>query len=205
VSLLFRAGHNDVDAFETLYKKYFPLVRAFLARHNGHSDCLDDMAQEVFLRAWERRKAFLGISTLKTYLFGIGKHVMLDEWARNSKRSRTVATRQANSSWAYTQSLFQPELQLHNLELSAGIDRAKRKLPAKQREAFELAIIQNIAIPEAAKLAKCTTDQFRDRLYRARKRLRQLLRSFQQSSSLGHPTSVHARPKKKSIDVGLTD
>ncbi len=58
------------------------------------------------------------------------------------------------------------------------IKQAVAQLPDVQREAFDLAHLQDMQIGEAAKGANCSIEQLWDRLRRARRRLRQLLRNL---------------------------
>ena len=67
-----------------------------------------------------------------------------------------------------------------NPQLSQLIEQAKAKLAEAQREAFELDQIQDLPRAEAAKLADCSPSQFADRLYRAKKCLKQLLKDLPQ-------------------------
>ena len=51
-SLLERAVHGDVEAFSELVRTHYPAVRVYLGAQVHDHGALDDLAQDVFLRAF---------------------------------------------------------------------------------------------------------------------------------------------------------
>ena len=96
----FRAGKSSV--LEEVYRHYFPLVsrllrRGFAVQRSAsptiifsltRSFELENAVQEVFARAFEERTrlAYDGLRPYKDFLFGIAKHVALDELRRRHRR-----------------------------------------------------------------------------------------------------------------------
>jgi RNA polymerase sigma-70 factor (ECF subfamily) len=63
----------------SLYDAHVQVVRSVLARVCSVDDArLDDLTQEVFLRAW--RSDFRGDSSAKTWLCRIAKNLAIDTW-----------------------------------------------------------------------------------------------------------------------------
>lgn len=67
--------------FIALYDQYVRLVRAVLFRM-GAAAQLDDLTQEVFLRAWKSRSAFRGEASAKTWLCKIARNLAIDNLRR---------------------------------------------------------------------------------------------------------------------------
>src|SRR5687767_7438855 len=96
----FRAGKSQ--ALEQVYRHYFPIVTRFLRRgfvvHRSTQASvsfaltqpfeLENAVQEVFARAFEERArlAYDGIRPYRDFLFGIAKHVALDELRRRHRK-----------------------------------------------------------------------------------------------------------------------
>jgi RNA polymerase sigma-70 factor (ECF subfamily) len=52
-------SHGDQNAFGELVRRYQSVVRAFLARMTrGDVRLADDLAQETFLKAWQKRPTY---------------------------------------------------------------------------------------------------------------------------------------------------
>jgi RNA polymerase sigma-70 factor (ECF subfamily) len=94
----FRAG--DKEALERVYRHYIPLVSRFLRRGfsvRGQKGVatfsmtrafeLENAVQEVFVRAFDDRArlSYDGLRPYRDFLFGIAKHVALDELRKRTK------------------------------------------------------------------------------------------------------------------------
>ena len=65
-------SHEDQNAFGELVRRHQSPVRAFLARMTrGDAHLADDLAQETFLKAWQKLQTFRGGAKFSTWLFGI--------------------------------------------------------------------------------------------------------------------------------------
>ena len=62
VEVLRRAANGQTEAFACLYRKYLQTVTNFLARRYKR-ELVEDLTQEVFLRAWKQSGSFRGDSS----------------------------------------------------------------------------------------------------------------------------------------------
>ena len=63
---------DDHNAFAELVRRYQSPVRAFLTRMTrGDSHLADDLAQDTFLKAWQKLRTYRGGAKFSTWLFGI--------------------------------------------------------------------------------------------------------------------------------------
>lgn len=74
--------------FDSLYDANVRIVRSILYRIAPHSAGLDDLTQEVFLRAWRAQDSFAGHSSRKTWLCRIARNVAIDA-LRASKHEKS--------------------------------------------------------------------------------------------------------------------
>ena len=61
--------------FKQLFDKYFDTIRSFIFYRCGDTDAASDMAQDVFMKIWEKREK-LNSTDLKPLLYKMAK-VML--------------------------------------------------------------------------------------------------------------------------------
>jgi RNA polymerase sigma-70 factor (ECF subfamily) len=175
-----RAGRGDVEAFGQLHAALRLAVRDFVASRHGFfgSDEIDEIAQEVFLRAWKNAPNFRRNASAKTYLFGIARNVL-----------REALRRRAKGPLPFLRNLDDIEGRPHDFPvddnvplIAQAIERAKAELTAEQRKAFELVCIQGLTIADAAKRCDCSPNQFRNRLWRAKTKLRESLRRWSKAT-----------------------
>lgn len=187
--LLRRVGRGDRQAFEELYRMFYPVARGFLIRSRGFPMAehdLDSQAQEVFVRLWQFRLRYDGRSSAKTYVLGFAKNVSREAWrARVRDAQSRTGELMEYSTRSRRDDLSEPEQMVQERQLAQAIERAKAGLSAKEVQAIELVGIRGLSIKEAARLAKCPGPVLRRRLHEARKRLWAVLgRLVSQSMSI---------------------
>ena len=174
-----RAAHDEAaDFLDQFYRNHRRWIMMFMAKHGADRASLEDLAQEVFLRAWKNRSRFRGDSSLKTYIFGIAQNVLYQDLRRRSKRNITLFV-------DFPVDTDFPELYVSpdesesdaQQQLYQALEQATAKLPPQQRQAIELVQTHNLPRKKAIQLANCTPRQFAVRLCRAKKRLKQLLKT----------------------------
>jgi len=180
IDLMRRASWGDLTAFEALYRKYCHALSSYLAALDGHHSSLDDLIQEVFVRAWHSRQRFRGRSTFKTYLFGIARNVLHEEHRRLCKdrvrRQKFIEHSIQSTDTRASDDLCRDELVL-------AVQEALKRLTFKQRKAIQLFHIEGKSLREAAVLAGCTIEAFQKRLLHGRRRLLDVFKSLQDAAS----------------------
>lgn len=89
------AAAGDRRAFHQLVLRHEGRLRAFLGRVAGGADG-DELAQETFLRAWQRSGDYRGEGSYWGWLAGIGWRLFLDGMRRERRRI-ALATRDGDS------------------------------------------------------------------------------------------------------------
>jgi RNA polymerase sigma-70 factor (ECF subfamily) len=77
-SQLERARRGDVDAFADLVRAHHPNVRVFLAAHVRDAGSIDDLVQDVFLRAFDRLSTLRDGAAFRAWLLGIARNRALE-------------------------------------------------------------------------------------------------------------------------------
>lgn len=76
--LVDRAQAGDAGAFETLVRRYQGWVFTLALRMVGDRAEAEDLAQEIFLKAYRGLKGFKGASRFSTWLYAIASHHCLN-------------------------------------------------------------------------------------------------------------------------------
>lgn len=174
-----RARMGDADAFDELVRRYEAKVRRYCGSILGDQALADDVAQEVFLRAYRALARFRGDCQFVHWLFRIATNQ-----CRNQLRYRIL---RPTSSY--------DELLEHNrnnvealLSLPADVamphEHAEtvrlllQALSPQQREILLLREVEGLSYQEIAEVLKCSLDSVKARLRRVREKLDGLLRHF---------------------------
>lgn len=72
------ARQGDINAFYALYSVFKDDLRSYLYRLVADRDDADDLAQDTFVRAFDRIGTFEGRASLKTWVFTIATHLAMD-------------------------------------------------------------------------------------------------------------------------------
>lgn len=65
---------GDLNAFEKLFKAYYPAIKKFALSIVRDLTIAEEIAQEVFMYIWEKREQIELHSSLKSYLFSSAKN-----------------------------------------------------------------------------------------------------------------------------------
>lgn len=160
-------------AFRAFVVRYERMVFALLSRMLGHGPEVEDLAQEAFVRAYRAFPDFdlAGPAKPSTWLLTIATRLALD--ARKKKRLDQTSLDDSNES----SSGSTPEIALERRELGRAIAEAAKALPDEQRAALVLAELHGLSIAEVAEALEVPENTAKTRLFRAREKMREALKS----------------------------
>ncbi|MEK7953977.1 sigma-70 family RNA polymerase sigma factor [Luteolibacter soli] len=78
---------GQTDAFLGIVREYGPSLRTFLGTQLFHLNDLDDLAQEVFIVAYERLPTFVRSENFGAWLRGIARNKLRHHYERTSRRT----------------------------------------------------------------------------------------------------------------------
>jgi RNA polymerase sigma-70 factor (ECF subfamily) len=165
---LARCRAGDPVAFRAFVIRYQRPVFACLSRILGRGSHVDDLAQEVFLRAFRAFPAFDldAVAKPSSWLLTIATRIALD-----ARKRRAVPIRPLEEASLVSQA-GTPETERIGAELARLIDRAAAELPDDQRAAFVLAEYHGFTTTEIAAAMGVPEATAKTRLFRARERMR---------------------------------
>jgi RNA polymerase sigma-70 factor (ECF subfamily) len=165
-----RCNAGDEQAYARFVQHYERPVTALLYRMMGSHADIEDLAQEVFLRAFRALPRFSldGPATLSTWLLTIATRLALND----RRRVRPAAM---DPSDIDAQDPRTPEHAHSSAEMASAIGRAIGSLPIEQRAAFVLAEFHDLTMAELARALEIPENTAKTRVFRAREKMRDLL------------------------------
>lgn len=83
--LVIRSQNGDQIAYEKLYRANVGKVYALCLRLCGQKELAEDLAQESFIRAWQKLGSFRGDSKFSSWLFRLTSNVVIGHLRKHSK------------------------------------------------------------------------------------------------------------------------
>lgn len=159
------------------------LLRA-AQRRLRNSTWAEDAVSETILAALERPQSFEGRSQLSTWLTGVLKHKLVDQVRRHGKEAggyfqpdedawddAAAAPGHASIEWR------DPAACMHEKQVLIHVDACIKTLPDQQARAFVLRDCMECDTDEVCEALGITPGHLSVVLYRARRRLREVVRA----------------------------
>jgi RNA polymerase sigma-70 factor (ECF subfamily) len=170
-ALVEAASRGDREAFNELVRRHQAAMVALTRGLAGRFADADDLAQEVFVRAWRSLKTFRGDSSFRTWLHRVAINVVRSSQAKQSRSARLVRPASEDDP--------EPPSPAESVERTLtrrdAIERALGSLPDELREAVVLRDVQGLDYKEIAGMLDVPIGTVESRIFRARQRLRPLL------------------------------
>lgn len=185
IALVNSAQNGDLDSFNTLILHYQDRVFNTALRILGDEDIAQDAAQEAFISAFRSISSFRG-GSFKAWLLRTVTNACYDELRRQKRRPTTPLEPETydgeemdSPRWLADPNMT-PAQQAEADELEHAIQHCLDMLPTDFRTVVVLADIQGMDYSEVALAARVPLGTIKSRLARARLRLRECLRGFEE-------------------------
>lgn len=167
VALLQRVAQADVQAFETLYRGYFPRLHRFLERVTHRVQLVEEILDDTMLVVWQKASSFNGESLVSTWIFSIAYRKAL-----KALRRLDEPVGEGDESVAEDP---EPDAALMHAELRERLVDAIGRMSPAHRAVVELTYYQGCAYSEIATIMDCPVDTVKTRMFHARRHLRRLI------------------------------
>ena len=130
--------------FKHLFDKYFDTIRSFIFYRCGDTDAASDMAQDIFMKVWEKRE-LLTNDIIKSLLYKMANDLVISNYRKDTSR-----TDYEQSMEYQTDSPLSPEDELAFEELSSSYANTLEKMPEGQRVVFLMSRNEDLKYHEIA-------------------------------------------------------
>jgi RNA polymerase sigma-70 factor (ECF subfamily) len=177
--LIRRARDGDEDAFTELVEHHSDRVYGALRRFGLDPSEADEVAQEVFVRAWRALPRFEQRARFSTWLYRIAFNEAQRQLSRRPPPPADSGPEDEDPVVLLPESpLLGPEARVLDREFERTLLRALAELPADWRAAVVLRDLEGLSTEEAAKVVGARPGAFKSRLHRGRMQLRALLEPY---------------------------
>lgn len=181
----YSAGELELaEAFEQLYRLFYPAVKALLARWTPVPEDRDELTQETFLRIYKGIEAFRRDSSFSTYLFKVARNIYLGHRRRMLAAKRNgieIPLEDPNvgdetQPWEIAPGVAPTQedevLAAEQLKQVWGVIE---RMPEQRRRCLILSYFQGLTVPEMAAVLRLAEGTVKAHLFQARQQLKELL------------------------------
>lgn len=155
-------GEMNTRTYNKIVSTHADGLYRYLLKNMRSSADAEDVVQLTFCRLWEHRME-VDVERVKSWLFTVGHRLMVDAFRKRKPTTPVLplhlGSRDAEEQWE-TQEL---------------LDRALGHLPQVQRQLVTLRDYEGYSYAEMAEMVGLSVSQVKVYLFRARKKMRQLL------------------------------
>ncbi len=161
-------SREDQHAFGELVRRHQSPVRAFLARMTrGDAHLADDLAQETFLKVWQKLQTYRGGARFSTWLFGIA----FNEFRMAGRRRKELALEDMDESSV----VAEEPAAARDSHLRLDLTEALKLLNSNERAAVMLCCQNGLSHEEAAQVLDCPLGTVKTNILRGKEKLRRRL------------------------------
>lgn len=186
-SLIARATRlDDTEAFADLVRRYQQKILLLQQRLTGEKSLAEDLAQETFLRAWQKLHTFNGSGSFGGWLASISYNVFRTHWRKSRSQRDEVP-------------LAETEVPASDADHSglADLDRLLDMLNREDQVIMTLSYAYGLSAPEVGQVLQMPPGTIKARIHRAKVKIRERLAQpgpgTPKPARPGHPQESNAR------------
>lgn len=163
---------RDPEAFGELYDRYIDKIFRFAALKVSSREVAEDIASEVFLKAWEylTEKESKTVSSFSGLVYAIARNLVIDHYRKKQK------TQEQSLDETEPIAIEDPGLQqVVHASNAEGLLKTIHKMKQEYKEIIILRHVDDLSISEIGDITNRTTTNTRVTLHRAMKVLKKLL------------------------------
>lgn len=185
------ARHGDSEAFGELVTRYERRVIRVIERFVNDREMARDLAQETFLRAYQRLDRFDPSRRFGPWLFRVGVNLTLDHLRRRKRRGRWALFSDFGGETHPDPSVEDPRIAIN---LRQEVRAVLEQIPENYRSVLVLRDLESFSTSEIAAILDRKEATVRWRLAEARHRFSELWKRRQNSeaSGIGNPLASPA-------------
>lgn len=173
-SLLRRSLTGEEAAFEALYLRYAPSLKAYFRRMMNRNDQqAEDMCQGLFLKVLEKGGQYNSTHSFKTWLYSMAHNM-----CKNEYRHREVHKRNETHLAGEQISRYRADTELDKSSFKDSLQAALQELDEEKRQAFILRFKHELSIKEIAVVTGAAEGTVKSRLFYTLRELSHKLRVY---------------------------
>ncbi|MEM8846941.1 MAG: RNA polymerase sigma factor [Bacteroidota bacterium] len=169
--------NGDAKAFAQLVDRHQSYVFTLVVRMIKVKEESEEVAQDVFIKAYRSLKDFKGDSKFSTWLYRIAYRAALDHIRKNKKRQKTYELLEEITE-SNVNLVDTPFESIQKVERQEHVKKCIAQLSESDAAVVTLFYFEELSIKEIGMITQLTEDNIKVKLHRSRKKLFELLQSF---------------------------
>ncbi|RKR05047.1 RNA polymerase sigma-70 factor (ECF subfamily) [Flavobacterium sp. 90] len=153
-------ANGNKDAFVAVYNQYQQIVFNNIARLIPHTDVVEDVLQEVFLKLWENKHKFDDEHAVASWLFSVSYNQSISHIRKLIKERKYLESMKADVNFEYDP---ESEVEIENIKENI-LAEAINQLPLRKKQAFELCKLQGKTYAEAAEIMNISSETVKEHI-----------------------------------------
>ena len=169
--------NGNAASFEPLVEKYSPRIFATARRYARRTSEVEDLVQEIWLKAFERLNTFRSEAPFEHWLMRLAIHTCYDALRRHQRNRETTFSEltKPEEDWL-DRFVSQPDAADENAEAARQlVERVLEQLPPAARLVITLLEIEQRSTKEVSELTGWSATLVKVRAFRARAKMRKVL------------------------------
>ncbi len=158
--------NGDEGAFQQLVQRYLHPIYNFVHQSVRDDQQAEDIAQEVFIRAWAHMKKFDITKSFKVWIYTIAKNLVFD-FLRKKKSIPFSFLEKEDRVFDIVDTDPLPDTLLRQADVSKKVNAALGKIPVASREVLILYYRDGFNFREIAEIFKTSVNTIKSRHLRA--------------------------------------
>lgn len=179
--LIEQLKQGDETAFKTIVEQWKDMVHNTILGIVQNETEAEDLAQDVFIKVFEKISTFKGDSKFSTWLYRIATTTALDH-LRSKKRKKRFGFLQSlgggNDEKESIPDFHHPGVSLDNKERAAVLFKAIDSLPENQKTAYTLHKLEGLSYRDVSEVLNTTVSAVESLMSRANQNLRKELEEY---------------------------
>ncbi|HPE76505.1 MAG TPA: RNA polymerase sigma factor [Draconibacterium sp.] len=155
--------------FKVLFENHFADVRKYVFYRSGDTDVATDIAQETFLKIWEKQNS-IQPEKVKGLLYKIAGDLYISHYRKEKRSFRFF------NSFVFENESQSPEEEMTFNQLKENYSNSLEKMNEKQRTVFLLSRAENLKYTEIAEVLGISVKAVEKRMKNALNHLRNILK-----------------------------
>lgn len=166
-TLITRLFARDRKALLAFYRQYAPQLQRYIRGKIARQEDAEEILQDTLCAFLEGLRDFQGKSSVKTYLFSICQHKVIDYYRR--KKIKHLVFSQMPQLETLISPLVGPEEALDKMLVKEKIQKVLARLAPFYRQVIVLKYMEQASVADIANKLSITFKSAESRIFRARK------------------------------------
>ena len=169
---------KDFKIFEKIVNQYQSMVVNLCFKMTASHEDAEDLAQEVFIKIWDKADQFRGDSSLQTWIYRVAINISLNHNRKNKIKSLFQSI-EATFNIGHHDN---PQKKLEDSEKQNVVITAIKSLPENQQIALSLRTYKELSYEEISEVMNVSISSVESLIFRAKRNLKKKLVKYYKSS-----------------------